>query len=974
MTIPIAPRQLSHERESKPLNHLAGSIQRAPKLSLAVLLLIFSLLLVSFTVLFVYVSPQLRVGTVPSRAPAALIRIAADAKLNAYLLHCGLAFALLLILAGIYRLTHVDYVFSWTGAMAFFVALYLYLLLRGYLLTSPPGRYSDSSLPLWDGYITEMLSFGSTVLILYSAAQLLRVQIRIRDAATGGGLLLFLVLGLHSGYHRLPIPGSTALLPGGVMSLLALWAAGYGVYIRMRNLPKQRVTGTLFFVAFLIYGFAQPSIQLLNLESYTVLVTTGVYVLKALCTGFLIYLVLNETWQEKEEQRAKAEHGKYTLERILNETALGVFRTDLNGEILEVNDSEANILGTQRDHLEGSLNRFEMISDPKDRQDFRDRLDTESRVQDLQNAVTIVGGETRYLRTNCHRVNLPEFSGYEGLDRDIIVETLLHRETVREQSLRDGLNAALASSDTTFYFRAILVLVLEHSEAMDGVLLLSGRDMEAGRILLIVEATIKELEPLHGAVLEVPDDFNVQGAPAQTQRALDLVISQLSFAGEDSRATSLISIDNLDGTLAGLVLLRGGPAMLNDVGEEEILRRFLSRVAVNYPLVSRVELQRLKQGIRTVLHRPSELSDQMLKVASWLRNSLHVERLSIALRLSRDAEPSVFSSRGIGESQLHTEFSGLDERLPRQIRQAWRGSTARDLQSEVAIPILDQFHKPIGFFLLQNYRHSGSRKVSALSEIDLERLQEISESIGVVAQIWISVKNRTRLLETATHEFRSPAVAIRNTVDQLSKNWSSYSKDRIERKLEDILADSSLLITLSNNLDDSRKLPSGQKPRWVLPFKDVVFKIFRQLKPLAAKLRFEHEGSHRIPRLYLVEECLSQIMFNLISNAIKYSRRDALVVVRVEGSEEGEFFVLRVKDWGIGIPSGFEERVFEREVRAPNAVAHEVRGMGMGLSVSRDLAGQLGGSLSLTNLSNPTELTLQLPRTLADGRLREASP
>ena len=211
--------------------------------------------------------------------------------------------------------------------------------------------------------------------------------------------------------------------------------------------------------------------------------------------------------------------------------------------------------------------------------------------------------------------------------------------------------------------------------------------------------------------------------------------------------------------------------------------------------------------------------------------------------------------------------------------------------------------------------------------------------------MWVSVKNRTKLLETTTHEFRSPAVAIRNTADTLLKNWTNFEAERIQRKLNDILIDSSLLIRLTTNLDNLSGRPIGLKPREVLLFRDIVFKTVRQLRPLTEHLAFEHEGSHRLPPLWLVEEEVSQIFFNLIYNAIKYTDRQGVVRLKVIGGEDGPGYTLKIQDWGISVPEGFETKIFEREVQAPNALRSNVLGMGMGLAVSLDLARKMGGDL-----------------------------
>ncbi len=127
----------------------------------------------------------------------------------------------------------------------------------------------------------------------------------------------------------------------------------------------------------------------------------------------------------------------------------------------------------------------------------------------------------------------------------------------------------------------------------------------------------------------------------------------------------------------------------------------------------------------------------------------------------------------------------------------------------------------------------------------------------------------------------------------------------------------------------------------------------------------------------LNEEDASQITFNLVTNAFKYAKKGAPPKLFVEGERKAtvvigeknvECFAIRFRDYGIGVPSGWEERIFEPEVRAPNGEKHEVKGMGLGLYVSRKLARGLGGELMLTKHQNPTEFTWYLPVSLTSRK------
>jgi signal transduction histidine kinase len=102
----------------------------------------------------------------------------------------------------------------------------------------------------------------------------------------------------------------------------------------------------------------------------------------------------------------------------------------------------------------------------------------------------------------------------------------------------------------------------------------------------------------------------------------------------------------------------------------------------------------------------------------------------------------------------------------------------------------------------------------------------------------------------------------------------------------------------------------------------------------------------------------------LFTNAIKYRDRAEPFHVRVEIEEDPDAWCFRIRDWGIGVADGLEERIFQEGFRAPEAAA-VARGEGVGLAVSRKIMQEMGGSLELKGNRNPTEFLLRLPKRAA---------
>ena len=129
------------------------------------------------------------------------------------------------------------------------------------------------------------------------------------------------------------------------------------------------------------------------------------------------------------------------------------------------------------------------------------------------------------------------------------------------------------------------------------------------------------------------------------------------------------------------------------------------------------------------------------------------------------------------------------------------------------------------------------------------------------------------------------------------------------------------------------------------------------------KLVFEFDKDRFPKHLHLTEpalDALKVIMFNLISNAIKYSHKGKTIILK--GDMDDKFVRIQIHNYGIGIPEGEEELIFRKWRRGSNASYASPEGTGLGLYLSRELIRALGGDLVLKQNTNPTIFELKIPR------------
>lgn len=231
-------------------------------------------------------------------------------------------------------------------------------------------------------------------------------------------------------------------------------------------------------------------------------------------------------------------------------------------------------------------------------------------------------------------------------------------------------------------------------------------------------------------------------------------------------------------------------------------------------------------------------------------------------------------------------------------------------------------------------------------------------------------------LNRISHELRAPIVGIRNNAIYLQKKYHDMEPNEIQRKFDDIMVDCQIALLQVKELEYILgRIPPDDKVEATLVFRDIIIKTIRQIKPLVeargfepSNMEYDRADIHKIGHLYINRAKLGQVVYNILLNSIKYAESDAdSFSIRISVDDTKDFFILRFRDWGIGIRKGLETRVFEEGYRTPEAIEKDVTGSGLGLTISRKIMEDMGGDLRLAHTYKPTEFQVWLPQGLKEA-------
>lgn len=213
----------------------------------------------------------------------------------------------------------------------------------------------------------------------------------------------------------------------------------------------------------------------------------------------------------------------------------------------------------------------------------------------------------------------------------------------------------------------------------------------------------------------------------------------------------------------------------------------------------------------------------------------------------------------------------------------------------------------------------------------------------------------------ASHEFRTPLATILSSVSLIEKYSEKGETDKLGRHIGKIKSSINNLTDILNDFLSLSKLEEGKVECEMheCDIEECIMEFVAEMQAIAKEgqtIQYSHAGKKTAR---VDKKLMKNILFNLISNAIKFSPEGKTIVARSEHT--GKSLIISVKDEGIGISKEDQKHLFERFFRAHNAM--NIQGTGLGLNIVLRYLELMNGTINFTSAENKgTTFTLTIPQ------------
>ena len=237
---------------------------------------------------------------------------------------------------------------------------------------------------------------------------------------------------------------------------------------------------------------------------------------------------------------------------------------------------------------------------------------------------------------------------------------------------------------------------------------------------------------------------------------------------------------------------------------------------------------------------------------------------------------------------------------------------------------------------------------------------------------------KSRFFANVTHDLRTPITLLSGRIKQLKEDKDSFYSTATERYLEVIEKASQKLVSMTDDISELVAMEEGKlrlepKPIEITRYIKITASLFQSAAEMKGiSIQTVLPENSQFLKVSIDQEKFDRVMYNLISNALKFTYKGDKIVLEVVDQEA--VIQIKVIDNGMGISGKYLTKVFDRNFQdTDNLKARE--GMGIGLNVAREIVELHNGKIWVNSApSKGTAFTIELPKDNSHESIEEVTP